>query len=158
MFWPELIFVTNITNYISGEKIAMWRNFSFPCMTIVGKLKISPPVEKFGNFWEILRNFGKFCHNLRAFMWRKIEPKSTFVEKQFQENSLKLNSHWQLLTACYLGGSQNDGNQANALKMCVNGNTITTFQVEYPWLTQQRKLCKVVSGMSAWNVLKLFSL
>ena len=22
-----------------------------------------------------------FCHNLRAFMWRKIEPKSTFVEK-----------------------------------------------------------------------------
>ena len=25
----------------------MWRNFSFPCMTIVGKLKISPHVEKF---------------------------------------------------------------------------------------------------------------
>ena len=25
----ELIFVTNITNYIRGEKIAMWRNFSF---------------------------------------------------------------------------------------------------------------------------------
>ena len=23
-----------------------------------------------------------FCHNLRAFMWRKIEPKSTFVEKK----------------------------------------------------------------------------
>ena len=30
-----------ITNYIRGEKIVMWRNFSFPCMTIVGKLKIS---------------------------------------------------------------------------------------------------------------------
>ena len=29
------------------EKIVMWRNFSFPCMTIVGKLKISPHVEKF---------------------------------------------------------------------------------------------------------------
>ena len=25
----------------------MWNNFSFPCMTIVGKLKISPHVEKF---------------------------------------------------------------------------------------------------------------
>ena len=35
------------TNIISGEKIVMWRNFSFPCMTIVGKLKISPHVEKF---------------------------------------------------------------------------------------------------------------
>ena len=40
----ELIFVTDITNYIRGEKIVMWRNFSFPCMTIVGKLKISPHV------------------------------------------------------------------------------------------------------------------
>ena len=26
---PELIFVTNITNYIGGEKTGMWRNFSF---------------------------------------------------------------------------------------------------------------------------------
>ena len=25
----------------------MWRNFSFPCMTIMGKLKIFPHVEKF---------------------------------------------------------------------------------------------------------------
>ena len=23
-----------------------------------------------------------FCHNLRTFLWRKIEPKSTFVEKK----------------------------------------------------------------------------
>ena len=37
------------------RKIVMWRNF--------------------GKFWEILRLFGRFCHNLRAFMWRKIEPK-----------------------------------------------------------------------------------
>ena len=31
-FWgtpAELIFVTNITNYICGEKTVMWRNFSF---------------------------------------------------------------------------------------------------------------------------------
>ena len=33
------IFVPNITNYISGEKIVVWRNFSFPCITIVGKLR-----------------------------------------------------------------------------------------------------------------------
>ena len=42
----DLIFVTN---YIRGEKIVMLKNFSFPCMTIVGKLKICPHVEKFQN-------------------------------------------------------------------------------------------------------------
>ena len=31
----------------SRRKIVMRRNFSFPCMTLVGKLKISPHVEKF---------------------------------------------------------------------------------------------------------------
>ena len=36
----ELIFVTNVTNYICGEKIVTWRNF--------------------GKFWKILGNFGKF--------------------------------------------------------------------------------------------------
>ena len=60
----ELIFVTNITNYICGEKLS--------CGEILEKC------------WEILRNFGKFCHNLRGFMWRKIEPKGTFVEKKWQ--------------------------------------------------------------------------
>ena len=40
--YTDLIFVTNITNIISGEKIV-----SFPCMAIVGKMKISPPVAKF---------------------------------------------------------------------------------------------------------------
>ena len=54
----ELIFVTEIMIYIQPDK--NWH------------------VEK---FW---RNFGKFCHNLRAFMWRKIEPKSTFVENKWQ--------------------------------------------------------------------------
>ena len=43
----DLIFVTNISKIISGEKIVKWRNFSFSCMTIVGKLKISPHVEEF---------------------------------------------------------------------------------------------------------------
>ena len=43
----DLIFVTNITNYIRGEKIVLWRNFSFPCMTIVGNLNLFPHVEKF---------------------------------------------------------------------------------------------------------------
>ena len=28
------------------------------------------------------------CHNLRTFMWRKIEPKSTFVEKRWQISGL----------------------------------------------------------------------
>ena len=106
----DLIFVTNITNIISGEKIVMWRNFSFPCMTIVGKLKISPHVEKFqmsphdrcGEIWNsphlacvwcrkrrhICHNLCNFCHNLGAFMWRKIEPKSTFVEKKWQISGL----------------------------------------------------------------------
>ena len=44
--------------------------------------------EILGNFGEILGNFGKFCHNLRAFKWRKIEPKSTFVEKKLQISGL----------------------------------------------------------------------
>ena len=40
----ELISVTNITNYICGEKIVMWRNFG-----------------------EILGNFEKFCEILEDF-------------------------------------------------------------------------------------------
>ena len=53
---PDLLFVTNITNYIRGEKIVMWRNFSFQCMTIVGK------------FWEYLKDFGKCWEVLPQFM------------------------------------------------------------------------------------------
>ena len=67
-FQAELIFVTNITNYICGEKIVMWKNLG----------KFWEFWRHFGKFWEILRNFGKFweiCHNLRPFMWRKIERK-----------------------------------------------------------------------------------
>ena len=44
---PELIFVTNIINYICGEKIVMWRNFR-------------KMWEILGNFGEILGNVGKF--------------------------------------------------------------------------------------------------
>ena len=40
----DLIFVTN---YIRGEKNGLWRNISFPCMTIVGNLNLFPHVEKF---------------------------------------------------------------------------------------------------------------
>ena len=62
--------------------------------------KIFPHVEKFqlstyDNFVAksvihavVARNF---CHNLRAFMWRKIEPKSTFVEKKWHISGL---SRW----------------------------------------------------------------
>ena len=75
----------------------MWRNFSFPCMTIVGKLKISPNVAKFqmsphnrcgeirnsphmAYVWcRIVRHIGKIY---AIFMCRNIEPKSTFVEKK----------------------------------------------------------------------------
>ena len=44
---PDLKFVTNIMNYIRREKNVMWKNFSFPCLTFVAKLKISPSVERF---------------------------------------------------------------------------------------------------------------
>ena len=75
-------YLSRISRIIFVEKkYVNWRNFSFPYMTIMGKLRISPHVEKFGKIWEILRNLGKFCHNFRTFMWRKIEPISTFVEK-----------------------------------------------------------------------------
>ena len=57
----ELIFVTDITDYICGEKVVMWRNFSFPCMTIVGKLKISPHVEKFNTIDGVLLQLMPFC-------------------------------------------------------------------------------------------------
>ena len=32
--------------------------------------------------------YANFCHKLCAFMWRKIEPKSTFVEKKWQISGL----------------------------------------------------------------------
>ena len=46
----ELIFVKNITNYICGEKIVMWRNFG----EILGNF------GKFENVWKILPQFTRF--------------------------------------------------------------------------------------------------
>ena len=61
----DLIFVTNITKYIRGGRIVMWRNFSFPCTTIVGKLKISPHVEKFQyNLWGFIAIYAVLLLNL----------------------------------------------------------------------------------------------
>ena len=58
---PELIFVTNITNYICGEKIDILGNF-----------------EK---YWEIL---GDFATIYALSCGEKLSPKSTFVEKKLQ--------------------------------------------------------------------------
>ena len=52
---PDLLFVTNITNYIRGEKIAMW---SFQCMTIVGKFW--EYLKDFGKCWEVMSQFTRF--------------------------------------------------------------------------------------------------
>ena len=58
----DLIFFTNITYIVSGEKIVMWRNFTFPCMTIFGKLKISIHVERFQyNWWGFIAIYAVFC-------------------------------------------------------------------------------------------------
>ena len=92
---PDLIFVTNITNIISAEKIVMWRNFSFPCMTIVGKWKFlhmwrnfrclhMTDVEKSEilHIWHVcdLENFAIYTR----FHVEKNLAQSTFVEKKWQ--------------------------------------------------------------------------
>ena len=58
MVLAELIFVTNITNYIGEKKIVMWRNFG-----------------------EIL---GGFATIYALSCGEKLRPKSTFVEKKLQ--------------------------------------------------------------------------
>ena len=40
-----------------------------------------------------MQNLRIFCHKLRALMWGKIEPKSTFVEKKWQISGLS--TTWQ---------------------------------------------------------------
>ena len=77
----------------------MWRNFSFPCTTIVGKLKNSPHVEKFQyNWWGFIAIYAVllpnllltlFCRKIFATIYalscgEKLSPKSTFVEKKWQ--------------------------------------------------------------------------
>ena len=55
---PDLLFVTNITIHIHGEKIVMWRNFSLQCLTIVGKFL--EYLKDFGKCWEVLPQFTRF--------------------------------------------------------------------------------------------------
>ena len=71
MVLAELIFVTNITNYIGEKKIVMWRNF--------------------GKFWRNLGNFEKFWEILGGFATiyalscgEKLSLKSTYLEKKRQ--------------------------------------------------------------------------
>ena len=96
--YTDLIFVTNsnIANIVSGEKIVMWRKNCHVekfqrSMTIVGKLKISPDVDKFQyNCWGfiaiyavLLLNllFTLFCHEIFATIYalslcgEKLSPK-----------------------------------------------------------------------------------
>ena len=54
---PELIFVTNITNYICEEEIVMWRNFGKFSGKFGKFLEILGNIEK---FWEILPHFTRF--------------------------------------------------------------------------------------------------
>ena len=64
MIWTELIFVTNITNYICGEKIS--------CGEILGI---------FEKFLEI---FGDFATIYALSHGEKLSPKSTFGDKKWQ--------------------------------------------------------------------------
>ena len=88
----DLIFVTNLTNIISGEKIVMWKNFSFPCMTIVGKLKISPHVEKFqmcphdrcGEIWNSPHMACAWCRK-RHYIWKMPQYTRFHVEENWAQ-------------------------------------------------------------------------
>ena len=70
-----LIFVKNIPNYICGEKIVMWRNL--------------------GKIWEILEKFWEILGDLRAFLWRKIDPKKYICG----DKMTNMRSEWELNTA-----------------------------------------------------------
>ena len=75
----ELISVTNITNYICGEKIVMWRNFG----NFFGKNweileKFQETLGNFEKCWEIL---GVFATIYVLSFGEKLSPKSTFLGK-----------------------------------------------------------------------------
>ena len=80
----ELIFVTNITNYISGKNCHVekfWEVLE----------KVWKMLRSFG---KRLNNFGRFCHNLCVLMWRKIEPKKYICgEKMTNMRSALPKSH-----------------------------------------------------------------
>ena len=81
----------------------MWRNFCFAYMTIVGKLKISPPVDKFQyNWWgfiavyaDLLLNllFTLFCREIFATIYalscgEKLIPKVHLRREKWQISGL----------------------------------------------------------------------
>ena len=95
-FWFSFFFMVIVIyiSYLTYENRMMWRRRAHVCHEYheLYSWRKNCHVEKFweilekfwrnfGKFGEILRNLGKFCHNFRTFMWRKIEPISTFVEK-----------------------------------------------------------------------------
>ena len=89
----------------------MWRNFIFPCLIIVGKLKISPHVKKFqmsphdrcGKIWNSPHMACVWCRKLRhickiyaIFMWRKNwAQKYICGEKMTINRSVKVVEFWQ---------------------------------------------------------------
>ena len=93
----DLIFVTNTTNYIRAEKNCNVEKFQLSMYENCGEIEnfstcgeIS--VQLMGFYCNLCRFVAKsvihaalsrnFCHNLRGFIWRKIEPKSTFVDQK----------------------------------------------------------------------------
>ena len=92
---PELIFI--LSQFISVEKNCHVEKFQLSMCDNCGEIEnfstcgeIS--VQLIGFYCNLCRFVAKsvihavvsrnFCHNLCAFMWGKIEPKSTFVEKK----------------------------------------------------------------------------
>ena len=99
-----------------GAKCVMWRNLSCGDWRTVSTWQISPHEQ-----WEIWsksvlwRDFSTwpffsaiysvlsrnlFCRNLRAFVWRKIEPKIVLVEKKRQISGMSTLSTWLGHTVC----------------------------------------------------------
>ena len=67
MCWPELIFVTNITNYIRGEKICQLEKFQLSIYDNYGEIEnfstcgeVWKNLGNFEKFWEILPQFTRF--------------------------------------------------------------------------------------------------
>ena len=106
--------MSRIRNIISEEKLScgeisafhvwqLWGNWKFLHIWRNFRCKNKQYVQFMGFYCNLCRFVAKsvihavlsrnlFCHNLRAFMWRKIEPKSTFVQKKWQISGLMLGS------------------------------------------------------------------
>ena len=84
----ELIFVTDITVYYPWRKIVMWRNFSFPCMRIVGKYELQemyfdfPPLRYKVN---VVHSRVKYPALLRSLLcpWPCFAQNLTFRDSKF---------------------------------------------------------------------------